>query len=64
MQRAMRILSTALLLSVAVAATALAADRGVAMVRAHQARATRETCEMVATVRGERNPSRAVRLLA
>ncbi|MEU4374939.1 dihydropteroate synthase [Pseudonocardia alni] len=46
------------------AATALAADRGVAMVRAHQARATRETCEMVATVRGERNPSRAVRLLA
>ncbi|TCK27481.1 dihydropteroate synthase [Pseudonocardia endophytica] len=46
------------------AATALAADRGVAMVRAHQVRATRETCEMVATVRGERRPSRTVRLLA
>ncbi|MBW0103105.1 dihydropteroate synthase [Pseudonocardia sp. KRD-291] len=46
------------------AATALAADRGVAMVRAHQIAATRQTLEMVATVRGERNPSRAVRLLA
>lgn len=46
------------------AATALAADRGVAMVRAHQVAATRQTLEMVATVRGERNPSRAVRLLA
>lgn len=46
------------------AATALAADRGVAMVRAHQVGATRQTLEMVATVRGERNPSRAVRLLA
>ncbi|MET0187582.1 MAG: dihydropteroate synthase [Pseudonocardia sediminis] len=46
------------------AATALAVDRGVAMVRAHQVEATRQTCEMVAIVRGERNPARAVRLLA
>lgn len=46
------------------AATALAADRGVAMVRAHQVGPTRQTLQMVATVRGERNPSRAVRLLA
>ena len=46
------------------AATALAADAGVALVRAHQVRETVQTLEMVASIRGERPPARAVRLLA
>ncbi|MEJ2871026.1 dihydropteroate synthase [Actinomycetospora sp. OC33-EN08] len=43
------------------AATALAAAQGVAMVRAHQVEETRQTVEMVASVQGHRPPSRAER---
>jgi dihydropteroate synthase len=43
------------------AATALAAAQGVAMVRAHQVEETRQTVEMVASVLGHRPPSRAER---
>jgi dihydropteroate synthase len=43
------------------AATALAAAHGVAMVRAHQVAETRQTVEMVASVLGHRPPARAQR---
>lgn len=43
------------------AATALAAQAGVAMVRAHQVGETRQTLEMVASIAGHRPPSRAER---
>lgn len=43
------------------AATALAAQAGVAMVRAHQVEETRQTLEMVASIAGTRPPSRAER---
>ncbi|GAA4909325.1 dihydropteroate synthase [Actinomycetospora succinea] len=43
------------------AATALAAAAGVTMVRAHQVEETRQTLEMVASVLGDRPPSRAER---
>jgi dihydropteroate synthase len=43
------------------AATALAAAHGVAMVRAHQVEETRQTVEMVASVLGHRPPARAER---
>ena len=43
------------------AATALAAQAGVAMVRAHQVEETRQTLEMVASIGGTRPPSRAER---
>ncbi|WP_406688478.1 dihydropteroate synthase [Saccharopolyspora sp. ID03-671] len=45
------------------AATALAAQAGAAMFRAHQVRETRHTLEMVASIGGERKPSRVVRYL-
>ena len=45
------------------AATALAAAQGVAMVRAHQVVETRQTVEMVASVLGHRPPARAERWL-
>ncbi len=45
------------------AATALAAAQGVAMVRAHQVEETRQTVEMVASVLGHRPPARAERWL-
>ncbi|SFS87706.1 dihydropteroate synthase [Saccharopolyspora flava] len=45
------------------AATALAAQAGAAMFRAHQVRETRHTLEMVASIAGERKPSRVVRYL-
>ena len=40
------------------AATALAADAGAAVFRAHDVAATRQVLEMVASIRGERPPSR------
>ncbi len=43
------------------AATALCAQMGVTMVRAHQVEETRQTLEMVASVLGHRPPSRAER---
>jgi dihydropteroate synthase len=43
------------------AATALAAAQGVAMVRAHQVEETRQTVEMVASVLGQRPPANAQR---
>jgi dihydropteroate synthase len=43
------------------AATALAAAQGVAMVRAHQVEETRQTVEMVASVLGRRPPANARR---
>jgi dihydropteroate synthase len=46
------------------AATALAAQAGSAMFRTHDVVATRRVLEMVATLRGERPPARAVRGLA
>lgn len=45
------------------AATALAAGAGAAMFRVHQVRETRQTVEMVASIRGERPPSRPERYL-
>ena len=45
------------------AATALAAEAGAAMFRAHQVRQTRQTVEMVASVLGQRPPSRPERYL-
>jgi dihydropteroate synthase len=46
------------------AATALAAEAGAMMFRAHQVRETRHTLEMVATILGDRQPARVVRYLA
>ena len=46
------------------AATAVAAWLGARVFRAHDVRATRRTLDMVATIRGDRPPSRAVRGLA
>jgi dihydropteroate synthase len=46
------------------AATAVAAWLGARVFRAHDVRATRRTLDMVASVRGERPPARAVRGLA
>lgn len=46
------------------AATALAAWLGARVFRAHDVRATRRTLDMVATIRGDRPPARAVRGLA
>lgn len=43
------------------AATALAASQGVAMVRAHQVEETRQTVEMVASIAGQRPPAAARR---
>lgn len=43
------------------AATALAVAAGVTMVRAHQVEETRQTLEMVASIAGQRPPSRAER---
>lgn len=43
------------------AATALAAEAGAAMFRVHQVRETRHTLEMVASILGDRPPSRVVR---
>ncbi|RRO13150.1 dihydropteroate synthase [Saccharopolyspora rhizosphaerae] len=45
------------------AATALAAQAGAVMFRAHQVRETRHTLEMVASIGGLRKPSRVVRYL-
>lgn len=45
------------------AATALTAQAGAAMFRVHQVRETRQTVEMVASILGERPPSRVVRYL-
>ncbi|MGH3594129.1 MAG: dihydropteroate synthase, partial [Pseudonocardiaceae bacterium] len=46
------------------AATALAAQAGAAMFRAHQVRETRHTIEMVASIVGTRPPARAQRWLS
>jgi dihydropteroate synthase len=46
------------------AATALAANAGAAIFRAHEVRETRQVLEMVAAVRGTRPPARCVRGLA
>ena len=46
------------------AATALAAQAGVTMVRAHQVEETRQTLEMVASIGGGRPPARAERWLS
>ncbi|GAB2774784.1 dihydropteroate synthase [Amycolatopsis magusensis] len=46
------------------AATALAAADGAAMFRAHEVRRTRQVLEMVASIKGNRPPSRAIRGLA
>jgi dihydropteroate synthase len=46
------------------AATALAAQAGASMFRAHQVRQTRQTVEMVASIVGTRHPARAERWLA
>lgn len=46
------------------AATAVAAWLGARVFRAHDVRATRRTLDMVATIRGDRGPARAVRGLA
>ena len=46
------------------AATAVAAWLGARVFRAHDVRATRRTLDMVATIRGDRPPARAVRGLA
>lgn len=46
------------------ASTALAAQAGAVMFRAHQVRETRQTVEMVASILGERHPARVVRYLA
>jgi dihydropteroate synthase len=43
------------------AATAVAAWLGVAVFRTHDVRATRQTLDMVASIRGDRPPARAVR---
>jgi len=43
------------------AATALAAEAGAAMFRAHQVRQTRHTVEMVASILGQRPPARVER---
>jgi dihydropteroate synthase len=48
-------------LSGTLAATALAASQGVAMVRAHQVEETRQTVEMVASIAGHRPPAAARR---
>ncbi|GAB3675752.1 dihydropteroate synthase [Saccharopolyspora tripterygii] len=45
------------------AATALAAQQGAVMFRAHQVRETRHTLEMVATIEGRRAPARVERYL-
>lgn len=45
------------------AATALAAEAGAAMFRAHQVRETRHTVEMVASILGQRPPARPERYL-
>lgn len=45
------------------AATALAAQAGVAMIRAHQVEQTRQTVEMVASITGQRRPARPLRYL-
>lgn len=45
------------------AATALAAGAGAAMFRAHQVRETRQTVEMVASIMGDRPPSRPERYM-
>ena len=45
------------------AATALAAQAGAAMFRAHQVRQTRQTVEMVASIQGHRPPARPERYL-
>jgi len=45
------------------AATALAAEAGAAMFRAHQVRQTRHTVEMVASILGQRPPARVERYL-
>ena len=46
------------------AATAVAAWLGARVFRAHDVRATRRTLDMVASIRGDRPPARAVRGLA
>ncbi|MGC7102267.1 dihydropteroate synthase [Amycolatopsis lurida] len=46
------------------AATALAAADGAAVFRAHEVRRTRQVLEMVASIKGNRPPSRAIRGLA
>ena len=46
------------------AATAVAAQAGAAVFRAHQVRETRQVVEMVASIQGIRNPSACVRGLA
>ncbi|HRC49994.1 MAG TPA: dihydropteroate synthase, partial [Gordonia sp. (in: high G+C Gram-positive bacteria)] len=46
------------------AATALAAEHGAAIFRAHEVAATRRVVEMVAAITGRRGPVRAVRGLA
>ena len=46
------------------AATALAAQAGVTMVRVHQVEETRQTLEMVASIAGHRPPSRAERWMS
>ena len=43
------------------AATALAAEHGAAIFRAHEVAATRRVVEMVAAITGRRGPVRAVR---
>lgn len=45
-------------------ASALAAQDGAAMFRAHQVRETRHTLEMVASIAGDRTPSEVIRYLA
>jgi dihydropteroate synthase len=46
------------------AATALAAEAGVAMFRVHEVEPTRRVLEMVAAIQGVRRPARTVRGLA
>src|SRR5699024_3424720 len=46
------------------AASALAADAGAVMFRAHQVGETRQTLEMVSSITGTRPPAQAVRYLA
>ena len=46
------------------AATAISAWHGARVFRAHEVRETREVLDMVASIRGQRPPARAVRALA
>jgi dihydropteroate synthase len=46
------------------AATAISAWHGARVFRAHEVRETRQVLDMVASIRGQRPPARAVRALA